>query len=504
METVTFDRLAGVLLGAACADALGAGYEFGAPLAALETPVMRGQGAFEPGEWTDDTAQLIAIALAAAEGHKLDSVAGEDAVAANLQSWYLSPARLKDIGIHSSRVFGEVAQLPTTGLAERFRSVASEKELRQPGGSGGNGALMRTAAVAMALHGDPQAMVHSAMRIASMTHADDLSSQSSAVWCLAIRAALRCSDPTDVTALAEQVDLDISQYLPDNAKYWREVLRNAFGTSPTDYYLAQPGNGYCVTTLKAAWAAVTGTPVTETHPGEHLRYAIESAVSGGGDTDTVACVTGALVGALWGYSAVPLQWRRVIHGWPTARDNDLIQIADSIYWGSTNESSWPHAQHIDYTSWPETRSLAVHPHDDGVILGGVDLATGLVKIPEPGVSAVVSLCRMGINDLSHLGLNPEDHIEVRLIDQGDGANPNLQLVMKEAAAAVAQFRAEGKRVLLHCVAAQSRTPAVAALYARDHLGVHTDSALAEVCAVLPAANPNHEFRAVILNKKEEL
>ena len=111
---------------------------------------------------------------------------------------------------------------------------------------------------------------------------------------------------------------------------------------------------------------------------------------------------------------------------------------------------------------------------------------------------------MGINDLSHLGLNPEDHIEVRLIDQGDGANPNLQLVMKEAAAAVAQFRAEGKRVLLHCVAAQSRTPAVAALYARDHLGVHTDSALAEVCAVLPAANPNHEFRAVILNEKEEL
>jgi len=102
-----------------------------------------------------------------------------------------------------------------------------------------------------------------------------------------------------------------------------------------------------------------------------------------------------------------------------------------------------------------------------------------------------------------LGLEPEDHIEVRLIDQGDGANPNLRLVMKEAADAVAQFRAEGKRVLLHCVAAQSRTPAVAALYARDHLGIDPEAALAAVCSVLPSAEPNPEFRAVILNQKEE-
>ncbi len=59
---VTVDRLTGVLVGAACADALGAGYEFGAPVPAERPVTMRGQGAFEPGEWTDDTAQLLAIA----------------------------------------------------------------------------------------------------------------------------------------------------------------------------------------------------------------------------------------------------------------------------------------------------------------------------------------------------------------------------------------------------------------------------------------------------------
>ena len=115
VHEVTADRLTGILIGAACADALGAGYEFGAPVPASTPVTMRRQGSFEPGEWTDDTAQLLAIAMVAAEGVDLRTVAGEDAVAARLQEWYLSPARLKDIGIHSAAVFGEVATLPTPG-----------------------------------------------------------------------------------------------------------------------------------------------------------------------------------------------------------------------------------------------------------------------------------------------------------------------------------------------------------------------------------------------------
>jgi protein-tyrosine phosphatase len=38
---------------------------------------------------------------------------------------------------------------------------------------------------------------------------------------------------------------------------------------------------------------------------------------------------------------------------------------------------------------------------------------------------------------------------------------------------VLRLRQEGKRVLLHCIAGQSRTPAVAAIY--SHLATGTDS-----------------------------
>ena len=64
------DRIEGVLLGAACGDALGVPYEFGsAPLAPGEVPRMvgGGLGPYAPGEWSDDTQMAVVIARVAAD-----------------------------------------------------------------------------------------------------------------------------------------------------------------------------------------------------------------------------------------------------------------------------------------------------------------------------------------------------------------------------------------------------------------------------------------------------
>ena len=57
LSSAQVDRAAGVLLGMACGDALGAGYEFGTPLGPDVAVTMDGGGqlGWEPGEWTDDT-----------------------------------------------------------------------------------------------------------------------------------------------------------------------------------------------------------------------------------------------------------------------------------------------------------------------------------------------------------------------------------------------------------------------------------------------------------------
>lgn len=489
------DRHTGMLVGAACGDALGAGHEFGPPLPSSEPVLMRGQGQFAAGEWTDDTAQLIAIAQVAAEGHDLASPQAQDDVCARLLDWYFSPARLKDIGIHSSIVFGRAATVERQGLADRFRAIAAAKEAAQPRSSGGNGALMRTAAVALALWQRPEEMVGAAMRIAELTHADTRSSESCAVWCLAIRAALLVDDAGDLGALARKLDADLEAYLPsDVAAYWQRVLLESFGTDPRDYYDFSPHNGFCVTTVRTAWAAVTSTPVPAHDPGRHLRLAVEAAVRGGGDTDTVACVAGAFLGAMWGVSAVPLQWRRSIFGWPGLGDRDLVELAAAVR--GVPKASWPRASHKSYDGWAHTASLAVHPFDDGVLLSGADVAYGLVPLPGGTVDAVVSLCMVGHDDLAHFDLPTASRVEVRLIDR-PGANPHVRLVVDDAADAVAAFRSEGKRVLLHCVAAQSRTPAVAVRYAVRHLGIDPGAAIAAVCAALPAVDINPELSATV-------
>ena len=128
-----------------------------------------------------------------------------------------------------------------------------------------------------------------------------------------------------------------------------------------------------------------------------------------------------------------------------------------------------------------------HPFDDNVLLGGIG---ALHDLPD-GVDAVVSLCRIG-DDAVRRDI---PHVEVRLIDrQGSDANPHLDFVLLEAVRAIERYRDEDRTVLVHCVEALSRTPAVGALYGARLRGVRVDEALRAVCDALPDASPNQSFR----------
>jgi predicted protein tyrosine phosphatase len=208
----------------------------------------------------------------------------------------------------------------------------------------------------------------------------------------------------------------------------------------------------------------------------------------------VACIAGALLGALWGASAVPSEWRRRVFGWPNMRDRDLVELADAVRNGRSDR--WPYTDHADYTDWPRRFEVVSHPHDGGVVLSGAAAAQGEIAIAGAPVTAVVSLCRMGRRDLDHFALAQGNSVQVWLIDE-DGANANLELVLRDAAAAVDEFRRAGHRVLLHCVESASRTPTVAAMYAALHRGIAPEAAIADVLNVLPHAHPRPEFLSAV-------
>lgn len=491
LTTAQVDRAAGVLLGMACGDALGAPYEFGPPLRPDIPVTMKGGGSFgwTPGEWTDDTSMAIAIAEVSATDTDLRTEVARDQIAARWAGW---AASAKDVGVQTGGV------LSASARAARARgeaaptaadvALAAVQHHARTSRSGGNGSLMRTAPIALANLDDPDALVGAAYEISAMTHHDPDAGEACVLWCLAIRHAI-LHGTLDLRAGLER--------LPEvRAIVWAGRLDIAERSGPADF----PHNGWVVHAMQGAWSAITTTAADHDDSSSkagpaHFRRTLEAAVRGGYDTDTVGAIAGALVGGLYGASAVPAQWRRQLNGWPDLRARDLVRLAVlTARGGRADAAGWPTAARIDYSAYPSSSALARHPHDDGVWLGGVD---SLDNLPE-GVDAVVSLCRLGDAQVPARGVAHGDHVEVWLVDESDPAkNPNLDFVLADAAGEVAALRAEGRTVLLHCVQAQSRTPAVAAVYGALVTGSTPTEALAEILQVLPEANPNTALMAAL-------
>lgn len=461
------DRACGVLLAAACGDALGAGYEFGtADLVGAPEMMGGGLGNFAPGEWTDDTAQAVAIAEVAATGVHLDSEDGLTLIPQRFADWFAGgPA---DVGIQTSTVLSMAGRHPT---GEQMREAAYQTHERA-GRSAGNGSLMRTGAVALAHLNDPEALVAAAMAVSALTHYEEIAQQGCALWCLMIRHAVLSGDLPSAD--------DVLGFMP-NRDFWAGVLAEAERLPPSSF----TENGWVVGALQAAWSAIVNTPEPEDLPCRHLSDALGAAIAIGHHTDTVAAIAGALLGARWGASAVPARWRRMVHGWPGLRSQDLVALAVlTVRHGRRDRSGWPGVARFDHSSDPSFGTCVPHPHDTGVWIGGM----GALDALPADVDAVVTLCRYGAEQVP----TGVEHVVFRLIDSEAADNPNVEFVIDDAARTVAQLRAEGRTVLLHCVAAHSRTPTVALRYSAL-LGVALDAAAPAVIGALPDARPRRFF-----------
>lgn len=308
------DRAVGALLGSALGDALGAGYEFAAVAPDLEPDMIGGGlGNFAPGEWTDDTAQAVAVARGAVAGD-LRTEGALDVAASGFARWFADGP--PDVGIQTRAVLqlaGEDAS------AARMREAAAAVHERT-GRSAGNGALMRTASVAIAHLDDPEGLVRAVLAVAALTHVEADAGESSALWCLLIRHAV-------LTGETPSFD-DVAAWVP-HAEVWRARVREAEEAPASTF----TNNAWTVGALQAAWSAVVSTPVPTARPADHLVASLTTAIRIGHDTDTVAAIAGALLGARWGTAALPDRWLGMLHGWPGLRADGVRELALEIVRG---------------------------------------------------------------------------------------------------------------------------------------------------------------------------
>lgn len=465
------DRVAGTLVGLAAGDALGAGYEFGPPAPAEPRMIGGGLGGWDPGEWTDDTQMAICIAEVTATGFTDPSAIGD-----RFLDWYRG--RPADVGVQTRAVLGAASS------GGELHAVAAAHFERHPKGAAGNGSLMRTAPVALAHLGDDEAMAQSAMEISSLTHGDPLAAEACVLWCIAIDRAIRDGR---LDGVRDGLDL-----IPVRS---RDRWATHIGEAETQPASSFTPNGFVVRAFQAAYASIVQTPVPDDVACLHLQHALSTAVRVGDDTDTVAAIAGALLGARWGASAVPAEWRLMLHGWPDFRARDLVRLALATEnGGPLDDDAWP--------VWPSMFGYyrgtfsgvcdAVSPlaDDNGVLVGDVGALSGAGGQAD----VVVSLCRVGWNDVRE----EAEHFEVWLIDGPSSSdNPNLDFVLTDTVSAIVNARSKGKTVFLHCVATESRTPTVAAGYLAQHLGISGLDALDRVAATLPGGNPNRTFRKAL-------
>ncbi|WP_181699259.1 ADP-ribosylglycohydrolase family protein [Nocardia sp. GTS18] len=294
------DRVAGVLVGTAAGDALGAGYEFTKPGTDVVIDMIGG-GPFNwaPGEWTDDTSMALVVAQAASQGPGIDL----DAVAEGFVRWYDTDP--PDIGNQTRAV---LSMKPSSALDMQAAAMSLT------GRTGGNGSLMRTAPVALAYLDDAAECVAAAGRVGMLTHYDEQAVEACKIWTYAIRHAV----------LHANFD-GVREYVSGSAysDYWTARLDEAEHGTPADF----PNNGWVVHALQTAWWAIT---TTDSSAPTHLPLALEACVRAGNDTDTTAAIAGGLLGARWGASAVPTRWRDILHGYPGLTGTDLPTLAHRI------------------------------------------------------------------------------------------------------------------------------------------------------------------------------
>ena len=300
------DRCAGSILGTAFGDALGAGVE---GWTSEEIKNEYGEVCdyigcrMGAGYYTDDTQMTLAMLRSIVRTGGID---GADCAACCAEAF------------DPERGYGRSASEIMKALNEGT-SYTETGNMLFPDGSYGNGAAMRIAPVGL-LCGemDPSLMRSWVFESVRSTHTHDEAVDGA----LVLAAVIGC-----LSRLVDASGFDPSAFLLGLSPYCRTMeLRSRImlaarllGEELTpEEVVAQLGNG--VRTLESVPTAL----YTAFRYIDDPEQALVAAVGYGGDTDTIAAMTGAVVGALHGADLFPRRWHdgleRGTHGYETLRD----------------------------------------------------------------------------------------------------------------------------------------------------------------------------------------
>jgi ADP-ribosyl-[dinitrogen reductase] hydrolase len=274
------ERVIGCVLGLALGDALGAPFEFRRrpeipdPLPAFE----RGWMGLAPGQWTDDTAMARNLCRSLTERGRLDP---SDLLRRHLD-WLASDP--PDVGNLTRRVLRAIRD----GVPDAAERYVSEQG---PEVSAGNGSVMYCAPLGAFRATRPELLVDEAPVLSAIIHWDGRCRTACLAVTLAVAALVRREGHRKAVEKALEAVLDLE------------------GGEELEYLVAEAGRARAIDGPDMGFTLFTaGIGLQVAAEGVSFEEGLRHVVSLGGDTDSNAAVTGALLGALHGREALPSAW----------------------------------------------------------------------------------------------------------------------------------------------------------------------------------------------------
>jgi ADP-ribosyl-[dinitrogen reductase] hydrolase len=431
----------GALVGQAVGDALGAPYEFGPAWRYsndFPSPVLGGAGemtgggsfGWKPAEFTDDTQMALCIA--------------ESLIANDLT---YNPNDIFERFVHWSKTARDVGTTTAATLysGHNFKDAAALAHAKR-GYSAGNGSVMRVSPVGIwGSRKSRQETFDTAFEQARLTHFDPKGAVCAGIAAVMIRSA--------ITGTAVSVDGMIEEAIdavPIEYAIFAEQVLCTYSPDSSISEFGKVSNGTAWVCLAQAVWCLKEAEKHEDRPDGRFSYTVTRAIDLGGDTDTVACVAGALAGSLYGVQAIPSRWTTYLNGSVASLFDRTGKTSSGVVQYSYSDLVDVARKLLGFGAVPRTKDEPVAEPKivDPVGVYASNLG-GAATVSSD--TAVLSLCRT---------FGEVDHVPVRrsvyLIDNTFD-NHSLNSAVVDCVNTINAWLEEGRNVLVHCHAGRSRT-----------------------------------------------
>jgi ADP-ribosylglycohydrolase len=294
------DRCRGAIYGHAIGDALGLGAEFMSKaevmrnyptgLHAYSQIVQdRHRSRWAIGDWTDDTDQMLCILDSILDKQDVDILD----IAQRMHSW----ATNDGMGI-GNLVFSVLSSRYFLTAPHFAASCAWELSGRH---SAPNGGVMRTSILGVWKYQSLAEVKKNAEKVCRITHYDPRCVGSCVAVCIAISLLLQGKQ--EFADIFNIVCTETTEYSPEIAEYLDTSVSGSLEDLDLDEGLNPDESNRLGYTLKALSAGFWALKNALSY-----RDGVLQVIHEGGDADTNAAVVGAMLGAKYGFSSIPVSW----------------------------------------------------------------------------------------------------------------------------------------------------------------------------------------------------